>query len=508
MTALMIPKPTASPENPVKEEAHTSASEAPIGNARPPAAQHVMILGAGPAGVGAAYQLVRKGIARVTVLEQRDGVGGNAGSFELDGVYCDYGSHRLHPAAKAEIMQDLRRLLGKDLLLQTRHGRILLQGRWIHFPLKPMDLLLRLPKTFALGVLADMARKLLPRDESGPATFATVLERGLGRTICREFYFPYARKLWGVNPEELAVTTAQKRVSGNSFGKMLRKIAGQMPGLKTPGAGRFYYLRRGYGQISQCLYEAARDAGAEFKFGARVTAIEREGRRIKAVRYQLGGEEFEVPTRIVWSTIPISLLVRGMRPEPPQDVLEAASRISFRGMILIYLVLDQDRFSSTDTYYFPEEAIPISRLSEPKNFSSASEPRGRTVLCAELPSDPGRPEWEMGDQELGNRLCEWMAQAGLPKPARVTRVVTRRLRQAYPLYRRGYEECFSRMDGWLGEIEGVLTFGRQGLFAHDNTHHTLAMAYAATGCLSPDGRFDHARWAEHRKEFATHVVED
>jgi len=341
MTALMIPKPTASPENPVKEEAHTSASEAPIGNARPPAAQHVMILGAGPAGVGAAYQLVRKGIARVTVLEQRDGVGGNAGSFELDGVYCDYGSHRLHPAAKAEIMQDLRRLLGKDLLLQTRHGRILLQGRWIHFPLKPMDLLLRLPKTFALGVLADMARKLLPRDESGPATFATVLERGLGRTICREFYFPYARKLWGVNPEELAVTTAQKRVSGNSFGKMLRKIAGQMPGLKTPGAGRFYYLRRGYGQISQCLYEAARDAGAEFKFGARVTAIEREGRRIKAVRYQLGGEEFEVPTRIVWSTIPISLLVRGMRPEPPQDVLEAASRISFRGMILIYLVLDR-----------------------------------------------------------------------------------------------------------------------------------------------------------------------
>jgi protoporphyrinogen oxidase len=468
----------------------------------------VVILGAGPAGVGAAYQLARKGIARVTVLEQRHGVGGNAGSFELDGVYCDFGSHRLHPVAKAEIMQDLRRLLGKDLLFQKRHGRILLRGRWIHFPLKPMDLFLRLPKSFAVSVLADLARKVLPRDNPGPETFATVLERGLGMTICREFYFPYARKLWGVHPEELAVTTAQRRVSGSSIGKILRKVAAQIPGLRPPGAGRFYYPRRGYGQISQCLYEAARDAGAEFKFGARVTAIEREDSRIKAVRYQLGGEEFELPTRIVWSTIPISLLVQSMRPEPPQDVLEAASRISFRGMILIYLLLDQDQFSSFDAYYFPQESIPISRLSEPKNFSAASEPRGRTVLCAELPSDPGRPEWEMSDQELGKRLCEWMAQAGLPTPTRVSKVVTRRLRQAYPLYRRGYEECFSRMDRWLGEIEGVLTFGRQGLFAHDNTHHALAMAYAAAGCLSAEGRFDQARWAEHRREFETHVVED
>jgi protoporphyrinogen oxidase len=471
-------------------------------------AQHVVILGAGPAGVGAAYQLVRKGIARVTVIEQRDGVGGNAGSFELDGVYCDFGSHRLHPVVPPEIMQDLRHLLGKDLLYQTRHGRIRLRGRWIHFPLKPMDLLLRLEKTFALSVLADMVRKFVPRSASGPETFATVLERGLGRTICREFYFPYARKLWGVDPQELAPTTAQKRVSGSSIMKILRKVSKQIPGLKPPGAGRFYYPRRGYGQISQCLYEAARDAGAEFKFGARFKAIEREGGRIKAVRYQHGGEEYEVLADAVWSTIPVSYLLQGIRPEPPRDVLEAGSGICFRGMILIYLVLDQDQFSKFDAYYFPEESIPISRLSEPKNFSTSSEPRGRTVLCAELPSDPGCPEWEMSDQELGRRLCDWMDRAGLPKPVQVSKVVTRRLRQAYPVYRGGYEERFDKIDRWLREVEGLLTFGRQGLFAHDNTHHTLAMAYAAAACLSPNGEFDHARWAEHRKEFETHVVED
>jgi protoporphyrinogen oxidase len=353
-----------------------------------------------------------------------------------------------------------------------------------------------------------MAGKLLPRKSSGPETFATVLERGLGKTICREFYFPYARKLWGVEPEELALTTAQRRVSGSSIAKILRKVSKQIPGFKPEGAGKFYYPRQGYGQISQCLYEAARGAGAEFKFNASFTAIERDGAGIGSVRYRQGGEEFEIPTRHVWSTIPIGILLRGMRPEAPKDVLDAASQIAFRGMILIYLVLDQDQFSTTDAYYFPEESIPISRLSEPKNFSSATEPRGKTVLCAELPSDPGHPEWDMSDQELGRRLCGWMQQAGLPAPARVAKVVTRRLRQAYPVYHRGYEERFSKMDEWLGQMPGMLTFGRQGLFAHDNTHHTLEMAYAAVECLSPDGAFDHARWARHRKQFETHVVED
>jgi hypothetical protein len=87
-------------------------------------------------------------------------------------------------------------------------------------------------------------------------------------------------------------------------------------------------------------------------------------------------------------------------------------------------------------------------------------------------------------------------------------VVTRRLQQAYPVYSSDYEQAFGKMDDWLGGIEGILTLGRQGLLAHDNTHHTLEMAYAAADCLSQDGSFDRVRWARHRQEFETHVVED
>ncbi len=473
----------------------------------PASLPHVVILGAGPAGIGAAYELTRAGRARVTVLEQRDGVGGNAGSFQLDGVWVDYGSHRLHPACDPAILGNLRELLGEDLLDRPRHGRIRLENQWIHFPLKPGDLLLRMPKKFAFGVAFDMVRKQSSTN-GRPESFASVLEHSLGRTICRGFYFPYARKLWGLPPEELAATQARRRVSGNSVGKILRKVANAVPGLKRPGAGRFFYPRRGYGQISQRLCDAATSAGAQFITQARVTAVEREGSRVVAVGYESNGKSYRIPTRNVWSTLPVSLLVRSMSPEAPRKVTEAATRISFRGMILIYLTLEQDHFTEYDAHYFPEESIPISRLSEPKNYNASSEPRGTTVLCAELPADPGSREWEMTDEQLGDLLCEWLEKTNLPVQAKVRRVTTRRLRQAYPVYIRGYETDLAQADQWLGQIEGLLTFGRQALFVHDNTHHALYMAKAAAECLRPDGGLDEKLWAHYRQIFETHVVED
>jgi len=470
--------------------------------------QQVAILGAGPAGVGAAFQLQRTAIAQATVLEQSGSVGGIAGSFQLEGVYCDHGSHRLHPAVDPAILRDLQSLLGEDLRLRVRHGRIRLQGRWIHFPLKPVDLLLRLPKRFAFGVGADLLRKILPPGTQGPETFASVLERGLGRTICQEFYFPYARKLWGVAPEELAPTTAKRRVSGSSLGKMFRKILSQVPGLKPARAGKFFYPRRGYGQLSECLAEAAQKAGAEIVFGARVTSIERQGNRITGVRYQKEEKEILLPAQHVWSTLPVTLLVRLMRPEAPPEVLQAANSLCYRGMVLVYLVLEQDRFSGFDAYYFPEASMPVSRMSEPKNFFGSEEPRGTTVLCAELPCDPDGPYWELSDEELGKKLCQWLEAAGLPVRAPIRRVHTRRVRQAYPVYRRGYEEHLERMDRWLEGLDGLLHYGRQALFAHDNTHHALYMAYAAADCFAVDGTFDEERWHGFRRVFETHVVED
>ncbi len=114
----------------------------------------------------------------------------------------------------------------------------------------------------------------------------------------------------------------------------------------------------------------------------------------------------------------------------------------------------------------------------------------------------------MTDDELGGLVRAGLERAGLPPVADLDDVVTRRLSHAYPIYRHGYEQHFSLIDDWTQTVPRLLTFGRQGLFAHDNTHHALYMAYSAASCLGPDGTFDSERWAGFRQEFESHVVED
>jgi protoporphyrinogen oxidase len=462
----------------------------------------VVILGGGPAGVGGAWYLRRCGRAQVTLFEQQETTGGNAGSFEIDGLRVDYGSHRLHHACDPAILADIRALLGNDLLRRPRHGRIRLRGRWVHFPLQPIDLLLRLDRRFALSAARDLGLRLLPGRAAEGDSFASVLRANLGSTICDHFYFPYARKIWGREPEELSAIQAKRRVSAGSFRKLLEKV------LKPRSTSRFfYYPRNGYGQISTAFAEGARELGADIRLGWRVNGIEARHDGRWAVRAERNGAIETVCADHVWSTIPLPLAARLMQPAVPAEVMAAASNISYRAMVLVYLVLDVDRFTATDAHYFPEQNVTATRISEPKNYSAATEPRDRTVLCAEVPCSVDDELWRASDDELGRRIAADLEMAGIPLPRAPVRVVTRRLKQAYPIYLRGYEVPFGVLDRWAESIPAFLVYGRQGLFAHDNTHHALYMASAAADCLI-DGRFDQERWRAYREVFATHVVED
>lgn len=463
----------------------------------------MVILGAGPAGCGAAHQLRLHGKAQVTVVERNASVGGNAASFEWGGQWLDFGSHRLHYTTDAHILSDIRALLGDDLLQRKRFGRIRLRGKLVRFPFKPADLLARLDKAFAAGVLWDMAAgKAGLRRSSGGDTFADVLMESLGPTICRSFYFPYAVKIWGRDARELSGTQARRRVTANSFSKLVKRI------FKPVGAGMFYYPRKGFGQITSAYATAARSSGAEFLMETGVERLEPPAGPTDPWRVHVKqGEAARVlEADYVWSTIPITMLAR-LSDSAPAELKAPSEGIDYRAMLLIYLQLGVDQFTTTDAHYFPESGISITRLSEPKNYSDTRQPPGTTVLCAELPCSPGDKVWSMTDQELTDLVVRDIRTAGLPLQGAPVASHVRRLRHAYPIYLNGYESHFNAYDAWAAQQPRLLTFGRQGLFAHDNTHHALFMAYSAVECLT-NGAFDEGKWRAFREVFATHVVED
>jgi protoporphyrinogen oxidase len=464
----------------------------------------VLVLGGGPAGVGAAYCLRKSGRVCVTLLEQNQALGGNAGSFELWGHRLDYGSHRLHPACNPEVLADIKSLLGDDLLDRPRHGRILLKGRYLGFPLKPIDLLVHVDRKFLASALFDAATR--PFATKREDSFADVLRYGLGRTLCEEFYFPYARKIWGIEPDRLSAIQAKRRVSASGIAKLVRKMMAMVPGFKKPGSGRFYYPRLGFGQISESYARAATALGAEILNGWKVVGCRRRNGvwEVNAT-CESGQRTFEA--EYLWSTLPINLMAQIIEGETSDALRSAARDLRFRAMILIYLKLPFARFSEFDAHYFPGSNIRITRMSEPKNYRFGTGPENTTVLCAELPCQAGDETWNLDESSLAALVKQDLKTAGLPWQSAFEAVSVRRLMHAYPVYERGYERHLEALDRWASGLPGFLSFGRQGLFAHDNTHHALYMAYCACKCMEDTG-FDLDRWRGYRAEFESHVVED
>lgn len=350
-------------------------------------------------------------------------------------------------------------------------------------------------------------------------TYAEVVRARVGPTLSEHLYVPFARKLWGTNPDELAGEQARRRIATTSPAALVTRLF-------TRSSGRhFHYPRRGFGQIVEAIAEAASTAGAHLAVGAEVTAVD-VGRPGGMCVRTADDQTWEAA--VVLSTIPLATLVEMVSPAAPDNVSAAASAQVSRAMVLVYLVLDRPagearlrgasrerpdetpaemRWTRFDAHYVPTPGILPTRVSEPRNYRDNSEPDDRTVLCVEVPCSVGDDLWSARDADLVGRVVEDLGRIDLP-PVVPVRWEVRRVRSAYPVYRIGHERDLDAIERWLQGFPGLVTLGRQGLFAHDNTHHTLEMAWEAVASLHRDGGVDTARWARARDRFRTHVVQD
>jgi len=484
--------------------------------------QKIIILGAGPAGLALAMKLLQRSDlnAEVIVIEAEPRVGGLAASFEYKGIYFDYGSHRLHPTTAPEILQDIRGLLGHDLLDRPRNGRIRLLGRYVKFPLNILDLMMHLPPSFVLKFGLDTVSKPLRIGHKPLESFADVLLDGLGNTMCNDFYFPYARKLWGLNPEDISATQAYKRVSAKSIVKILQKLVSLFPGFKREGAGRFFYPSKGFGQISQAMALEIKRLGGEIRLSTEAQKISLQNNTPVSIiagpaknlrdsnKGKLQDDPEELMADFVFSTIPITELAKILSPYTPDEVRDACQELKYRGMILHYMILPTDQFTSYDAHYFPEENVVFSRLSEVKNYSCSQQPRELTGLCAEIPCNVGDTIWNASENELTRRVLEDLNRVQLPVRFPLNASFIRYLPRAYPVYDLNFESRLQTVNDYVDQISHLISFGRQGLFAHDNTHHTMEMAYRARECLQPDLVWSSEMWKDFREQFDEHVVED
>ena len=455
------------------------------------------MLGAGPAGLAAAWRASLRG-RTVTVLERAADPGGLAGSFSVDGIRVDHGSHRLHPATPSHLLDHLRGLLGDDLQTRPRNGRLHVYDRWVGFPLRPTELVRAVPLPAAARIARDAVRG--PFAQRRGDSYEAVLTSSLGPELYHALYAPYAVKLWGLLGSEVDAEQARVRVTADTPWK----VAARALRRRGDGQGRvFHYPRHGFGQIVTALAGAAVGSGADLRLAQEVTGMRHDG-HVVTVRTD-GGEH---RARRVFSTVPLPVLARLVSPPAPTAALADADALRFRAMVLVYVVHAGGRWTPYDAHYLPGPETPITRISEPTNYrDSDTDPGDRSVLCVEIPCERGDRVWSASEEALVDLVTGGLATAGLP-PVTLAGVVVRRLPRVYPVYERGFADRLTGLEAWADALPRITTFGRLGLFAHDNTHHAMAMAYAAVDCLGADGGWDARRWAAARASFRDHVVED
>lgn len=426
---------------------------------------HITVLGAGPAGLAAGYFL-RKSNFGLTILEAGENIGGNAVTFRSGPFRYDSGAHRLHDK-DPEVTAELQGLLNGELLSIQVPSQIYFRGRYLDFPLTPLNLVRKLgPASLVRGGASYAAARVRPKPAEDD--FESFAVRQYGRSIAEKFLLGYSEKLWGAPPRQLSPDVSGKRLRGLTLGTVAREL---MLGEKAKTAhldGTFLYPRRGFGRISEKLAEAC--GAANIHCNAPVTRILHDGRRLLAVVARGRGN---IPVQSVVSSIPLDRLVAMLEPAADPAVLAHAGAVQFRDVILVALFLDRLGITGNGSIYFPEAHFPMTRVYEPRNRSPFMAPSGKTSLVAEIPCDAGERPGGMDDDALLRLVRTRLAEVGSITEREVLGAEVRRLPHAYPVLALSAKREAADVLQYLSRFENLYLLGRSATFTYVHFHELM-----------------------------------
>jgi UDP-galactopyranose mutase len=443
----------------------------------PASARQVVVIGAGPAGLTAAYELGKQDV-EVTVLEADSVVGGISRTAERDGWRFDIGGHRFFtkvPQVEAlwhEILPD------EDFLMRPRMSRIFYDGKYFDYPLKAGNALSNLGVIKAVRCVLSYlwARVHPPKDQTN---YEGWLVARFGWRLYRMFFKTYTEKVWGIPVSEMPADWAAQRVKTLSLGNAIVNALLPKRNQKeiTSLIEEFQYPKLGPGMMWERCSELVLGQGSKIVFNARVVGIRHEGGRAVSVIADVDGADVEFPCTDVVSSMPISNLLQVMDPPVPTEVRAAADDLQYRDFLTVALVVPEDVGFPDNWIYVHSPEVKLGRIQNFGSWSPYLVKEGRTCLGLEYFVFEGDEYWTMPDDDLVALGKKELAHLGLVDSDKVEAGYVVRMPKAYPTYDERYKANVDVLRSWLAtSAQNVHPVGRNGMHKYNNQDHSMLTA--------------------------------
>ena len=457
----------------------------PCGMVASPTHKRVAIIGAGPAGLTAAYQLSKSGFA-VRVFEAGSSVGGLAKTIDLWNQKVDLGPHRFF-SSDSRVNKLWLEVIGSDYDTIDRLTRIYYQGNFFYYPLRPFDVLPKLGvKELARCFLSFMKGRFAR--EAGEDSFEDWVVARFGRRLFEIFFKTYSEKLWGISCRDLDSDFAAQRIKKFSLLEAVKSAFTKTNKHKTL-VDQFAYPHGGTGELYNRM--------AEFVQSHRGTVqCNRPVRKVLTLDGAVNGIEFEDGEKAAFdhviSTMPLNQLVMRM-PAVPESLVREVKKLRFRNTILVYLKIEAIDLFKDNWLYVHSPELRMGRITNFRNWTPHLYGKeSASILALEYWSNADEQLWQLDDAELVNMATSELRQTGLAGDAPVSAGYVCRIPRCYPIYDRGYKNILRPIERYLNTIKGLAVIGRYGSFKYNNQDHSILMGLLAAENVT--GRRSHNLW--------------
>jgi protoporphyrinogen oxidase len=434
------------------------------------------ILGAGPAGLAAAYVLSRHG-EPAAVFEADGTVGGIAKTIEFNGYRFDLGGHRFF--TKLGPIRDLwRDVLGPDFITRPRLSRIYYKGKFFAYPITARDVVGRLglweSGLCALSYLWASRRRRQEAD-----TFEEWVTNRFGRRLYDAFFRSYTQKVWGIPGSEIRSLWAAQRIKNFSLGKAIMTILGIRRQHVTTLLEEFEYPRLGPGQMWETFAARIEERGVPVHLGHRCMGIAHEDGHVQSVTVRSNGDVDEWPVDSVISSMALCDLVLSLEPPAPPEIQRAAKMLRYRDFVLVALMTTEEEPFPDNWIYLHDPGTRAGRVQNYGAWSPDMVQPGTTCLGVEYFCFEGDEIWNMPGEDIIELAKNELANIGLLDPRKVVDGVKVLVPKAYPMYDASYEEAVAAIRAYLDGFDNLHTCGRNGLHHYNNQDHSMWTAILA-----------------------------